>query len=385
MLKKLIVSLSIFSCVVASVAAQGINISKSLNTGNGYFDHLDVSASIGSPGIGIDVATPIGDYVKVRAGISYMPRFEVGSGFRVQVGDSLERKFDSHGNRIETKFDKLSGMLRSITGYDVDDEVEMRLKPSYYNFRFLVDVFPFRDKRWHFTAGFYAGNSELGRAVNSVEDMPSLMAVSMYNMMYDRLKEGKPMFDFGGNLPSLDLAPEIAEPLLERLDRYGRMGVHVGNYVKDGPILYRKDAEIYAYTDDGAPIYDWDSEGNPILEPIVLDENGNPKLEYYKGDPYMMVPGEKDGLVRVYAKSRRFKPYVGFGYGGTISKDGLTELSFDAGVLFWGGVPHVYTHDGTDLVNDVEHISGKVGRYVDIIKAFPVFPVLELRITRRIF
>lgn len=378
MLKTLIVTLSIISCAVFPISAQEFSVSKSLDTDNGYFNHLDISASVGTPGIGVDVAAPVGEYVKLRAGFTYMPRVELSSGFRVQVGDSLERKYDKQGNRLETKFDKMAGLLKSFTGYDVDDEVVMKMKPSYYNVRLLVDLYPFRSKKWHFTTGIYAGNSTLGRAYNATEDMPSLMAVGIYNMMYDAAKDNRPFLTYNGK--SVDLPGDIAQRLLQ----YGRMGVHVGNHLYDGPIYHNENAVIQEYEPDGTPIYEWDNDGNPIHEPIELDENGNPKLEYYKGDPYMMVPG-KDGMVRVTAKVNRIKPYVGFGYNGTVFKDKRTMLSFDAGVLFWGGKPHVYTHDGTDLVYDVENIKGKVGRYVSAIKCFPVFPVIELRVTRRIF
>lgn len=382
MIKPLIATLSFITCAALSVSAQVMNVSKSIHVGDGYFNHLDVSASIGSPGIGIDLSTPIGEYVNLRLGMTYMPQIEVSSSFRVQVGDSLEHKYDIHGNRVETKFDRLSYLLKSFVGYDVDDEVDMMIKPTYYNARLLVDFLPFRDKRWHLTAGFYVGPSEIGRAKNSTEDMPSLMAVNLYNMMYDRLMADKPLFSFGDQ--SFDVPPEFR--IKESFMYYGRMGVHVGDHLKDGPILYIKDAKPEDYEEDGTPIYSWDDDGNPIHEPVILDANGNPKLAYYKGDPYMMVPGEEDGMVRVVSKvNRKFKPYVGFGYGGTISKDGRTELSFDAGVLFWGGKPHVYTHEGIDLVYDVENIKGKVGNYVSLIKKFPVFPVLELRVTRRIF
>lgn len=365
MLRTLIAFLTIFSCAVLSVSAQEFGISKSINANNGYFDHLDVSASLGSTGIGIDVATPIGPYFKVRAGATYMPRFEMSSHFRVQVGDSLERKYDSHGNRLETKFDKLSGMLKSMVGYEVDDEVEMLIQPTYYNFHLLFDIHPFRDKRWHFTTGLYVGSKELGRAVNSTADMTSLMAVNMYNMMYDRVMTEGALFDFGSNIPPLDLAPEIQEPLQEKFQRYGRMAFPVGYYLNDGPMVSQRVPGEY------------DDEGNDLYVTVPA---------YRKGDPYMMVPDTKDGMVHVTAKAKSiFRPYVGFGYGGAISKDGLTELTVDAGVFFWGGKPHAYTHDGVDLVYDVEGIKGKVGRYVKAVKLFPVFPVLELRITRRIF
>jgi hypothetical protein len=38
-----------------------------------------------------------------------------------------------------------------------------------------------------------------------------------------------------------------------------------------------------------------------------------------------------------------------------------------------------------NLAKDVENIGGKVGDYVDLVKGCKVFPVVNLRITRRIF
>lgn len=304
---------------------------------NNVFSHLDIAATLGTTGIGVDLSTPLGDYVQLRTGFSYMPRFEMNSGFRVQVGDSLDKKWDKNGNRLETKFDRLSGYLKSIVGYDVDDEVTMTCKPTYYNFKLLVDAFPFRDKRWHLTAGFFVGPSEIARAYNRTEEMPSLLSVSMWNMLYDKAKNWEPIYDDY-------FMPEMLE---NKLLQYGRMGFHAGDYTHDG-----------------------------------IDSKGN---AYSKGDPYMMVPDEASGMVKAYIKVNRFKPYVGFGYGGAISKDGLTQLSFDAGVMFWGGTPSMITHDGTNLTKDVENVKGKLGRYVDAAKFFTVFPMLELRISRRIF
>ena len=38
-------------------------------------NHMDVGVNVGTMGLGIDVAMPIGDYVRVRAGYTYMPSF----------------------------------------------------------------------------------------------------------------------------------------------------------------------------------------------------------------------------------------------------------------------------------------------------------------------
>lgn len=302
-----------------------------------FFNHLDVAATLGTTGIGVDVATPVGEYVQLRAGFSYMPRFETTTSFRVQVGDKLDKKWDENGNRLQTKFDKLAGYLKSAVGYEVDDEVDMICKPTFYNFKVMADVFPFSDKRWHVTAGFFVGPSEIARAYNTTEEMPTLLSVGIWNNLYDKAYNFEPIYD------SYYIDPAIEQKLLDN----GRMAFHAGDFVDN-----------------------------------YVDSKG---INHKKGDPYMMEPEEKSGMVKAYVRTNRFKPYVGGGFSGAITKDKLTQISIDAGLMFWGGTPSVITHEGVDLTHDVENISGKLGRYVDTAKFFKVFPVLEVRISRRIF
>ena len=61
------------------------------------------------------------------------------------------------------------------------------------------------------------------------------------------------------------------------------------------------------------------------------------------------------------------------------------QVSFDAGMMFWGGTPSLITHDGTNLTKDVENISGKVGDWVDFLGGIKVYPVLQVRFTKTIF
>ncbi len=60
--------------------------------------------------------------------------------------------------------------------------------PTMNNFKLLVDVHPFRNKNWHVTTGFYWGPSKVAKAENAVYDGTSLVAVSMYNNLYERVK-----------------------------------------------------------------------------------------------------------------------------------------------------------------------------------------------------
>ena len=49
----------------------------------GYFKHLDVSVNLGTSGIGFDVATPLGNYVQLRAGYEFMPHFRYSVDFPI--------------------------------------------------------------------------------------------------------------------------------------------------------------------------------------------------------------------------------------------------------------------------------------------------------------
>ena len=91
------------------------------------------------------------------------------------------------GNRIETKFEKLSRLFEEVTGRHVGTSVDMIGRPVYGNLKFLVDIFPFRNKKWFFTAGFYYGSENVAKAYNRQEDIASLYSVDMYNRMYDKV------------------------------------------------------------------------------------------------------------------------------------------------------------------------------------------------------
>lgn len=335
--------LSVFVACGLSASAQG-SLKETLDEYH-MFNHLDASVTLGTTGIGFDVSTPVGDYAQLRVGYAFMPSFHKSMYFDVQVGDKPESKYDANGHRVETKFDKMSGVLKQVIGYEVDDQVEMIGRPQYHNLKVLVDVFPFQqDKRWHVTAGFFLGPSKIAETYNATEAMPTLLAVGVYNTFRDKTlasyAEGVDPYGIYPPVISIDNYyelndPDVIVPLAKRFISYGRMGMHVGNY------------------DDGSA--------------------------------YLMEPGE-DGMVKADMKVNAFKPYLGAGYGGRLLKNNdKFHIAVDLGAMFWGGSPRIITHDGTDLTRDVSDISGKVGRYVRLAKTFKVFPVLDVRLVYNIF
>lgn len=307
------------------------------------FQHLDISLTAGTTGIGIDVASPVGKYVQLRAGYEFMPRFTKRMKFDLTINGQPAIVYDEQGYKQETTFTQMNDFLYELTGYDVEDHVDMIGKPTINNFKFLVDVYPFQqNKHWHFTAGFYWGPSRFAYAENAIEFMRTLNAVGIYNQMYNKAVNREPLIKYE------DVSLEVPEELNKKIQDMGRLGFAVGYFKHD-----------------------------------IVDNAGN--VIHKAGERYIVEPDAR-GMVTVTAKSNSFKPYLGFGYGGRMIKNRDDwQVSFDCGAMFWGGTPDLYMHDGINLTEDVENISGQVGTYVDLFSSLKVFPVLSFRITKRIF
>lgn len=301
-------------------------------------NHLDGSITLGTTGLGVDLAMPIGNSVQVRTGFTFFPHYEQTMHFGVEVGDDLDPAVQ------DEKFNNLSKTLNEMFAFEVDRNVDMKGKPTMKNFKMLVDVFPFRNKHWHVTGGFYWGPSTVAKAENAAHDATSLVSVAIYNNLYDRvmvsyesikrMEEGDP----ADPIPYITINGQplyAGEELYNKFVSYGKMGVHMGDYAD--------------------------------------------------GKPYRMVP-DANNMVSCKIKVNNFRPYLGFGYGGKFSsRSDRNWISFDCGAMFWGGTPNVIAHDGVNLAKDVHNISGKVGDYVRISKHVKAYPVLELRLTHRIF
>jgi hypothetical protein len=296
-----------------------------INADRNIFSHLEVGVGVGTTGIGIDLATHITDHLRVRAGVDFTPHIKVPMSFSLQ-------SYTDEGGVNAGNFEKMQSYMKKLTGIDVDDRVDLDGVPTMTSFKLLFDVYPWVDRGWRFTAGFYAGGRRAAKALNTMGEMPSLLAVNIYNNFYDYIMSDdaidKPIF---GNTY---LDPFMVDEIREDLEGQGYMGIHVGDY-KDGR-------------------------------------------------PYMMQP-DKDGMVKVSAFVNRFKPYVGLGYTGDLGKTKRWKLDVDCGMMMWGGTPSLIVHDGVNLSKDIVNIKGKPGDYVDMMKAFKVYPVVSVSVSYRIF
>ena len=101
---------------------------------NNMFNHLGVGVSVGTDGIGFDVAAPIGNYVQARAGYTFIPSIKP----TITVG------YDRTKNG-ETKH--------------YEDDGDLTIKKG--DFKILFDVYPFKKSNFRVTAGAFIGGSEL--------------------------------------------------------------------------------------------------------------------------------------------------------------------------------------------------------------------------------
>ena len=331
-MKRIIYSIALLCATTFSATAQNTK----------PFGNLDLGVTLGTTGVGFDVAMPVHDMVKLRTGFEFMPRFNMDLNFGVE-------SFGEDGIPTGSSIDRMSEVLYGLTGYKVDQNITMKTKPTMWNFKFLVDVYPFKNnKHWHVTAGFHWGPSKIGEAVNAIEDSPSLFAVGMYNHLYDVAYQDWVLGIPTPIITTNTTGPVYMDPMIEKqLTSMGQMGIPLGTFTHD-----------------------------------MTDAYG---VEHKQGDTYYMEPNE-NSMVYADATTNSFKPYVSFGYEGRLIKGNDDyHIGFDAGVMFWGGTPSIITHEGINLSKDVENIGGKVGDYVKFVKGVKAFPVLNLRITRRIF
>ena len=290
------------------------------------FNHLAIGIGFGTEGASLDLALPIGHYVQLRAGMSYLPSIK------------LTKHFDASqsGSAGVSNFDSISSILHDITGLQFDEQIDMKANTQLWNGKILVDVFPFKKKNWFFSAGLYFGPKQVLHIENAAEDMGTLIALSTFNNIYNKVEDAvandNPAQIFG----DISLTPQMMDQIMS----IGRLGIAVGTY--------KQTTE-----------------------------------SHQAGDIYNMVPDE-NGMIKLDIRSNVVRPYVGFGYRTAISRDKRSFFSVDAGILCWGTLKMI-THDGTNLIKEIDVTHPMLKQYTDVVNHLKVYPSVNIRFTRQIF
>lgn len=301
------------------------------------FKHIEAGVKVGTMGIGVDIATPINKNINVRAGISFMPQITLTKGYKIATVGSVNE--DNSPQAQEQRLKKLCGYLSDMIGdslyKNVDEYVDMNHQVKFYNAHLLVDWYPFKKKNWHFTAGLYIGPKNVGKAINADWESATMVAINMYNNMYDQiqeLEEGEyPSFNWGKY--NFEMDPFSGDQMINAFNENGRATVKLGEFP------------------DGTPHY---------------------------------VNPDRSAVMEAKAEQNSIKPYIGFGWQTNTGHDKRWTFGFNAGILYWGKT-HIYCNDGVCLVHDVQNIDGRVGSLLKLLKNTPVYPNLELRLAYSLY
>ena len=287
------------------------------------FKHLEVSVTLGTTGLGIDVAAPICDFLQVRLGYDYMLPFKRKFEMPLAGGGEAARVYDETGNRKVTKFNEIQNYIYEQSGYDLEESIPMDAKITMNNLKLLFDFYPLAyNKHLHVTTGVYWGPSQFAKAEKGSGADVTLSYMASYNNQYEQAAADDP------------------------IKKYGRLDLYPGDYD-----------------------HDFVTKG----------------VMHKKGTPYLTQPTE-NGAVTIHAKSWSVKPYLGIGYTGRLikSRDDW-KVSAALGVMIWGGTPLQETHDGTDLSSKVCNIKGTMGHSIALVEAIKVYPVLSVRLAKTLF
>ena len=285
------------------------------------FQHLDLALSLGTSGIGIELASPICESAQVRIGYEFMPHFRRHKSFDVMVGNEPSRQYDETGCRKETDYDKVREMMYEEIGLDMLDHVDFTGRFTMQNFKFLVDIFPLYDnKKLHFTVGFYWGPSEFATMESDRGFNGTISCITYYNKKHAAASEG------------------------ELIKSFGTAGINVGTFANN-----------------------------------ILDADG--RMIHKAGEPYKMTGGDQ-GTISIPVTSNSFKPYLGVGYTSQLLKKRKDiKFAVTGGVMFWGGTPSMYTPDGINITKDINH---KDWSSVNLISKLKVYPTIGIRIIKNI-
>ena len=116
----------------------------------GYFNSLSIGANIGTTGWGIDVATPIGQYLALRAGITIMPNF-------------------SYSDEVDIDY-------ATSQSYDVPASMEVEGSMGRTAGEVLLNFYPFKRASFFISGGAVFGGDKLIKVKGHSNELANLQA-----------------------------------------------------------------------------------------------------------------------------------------------------------------------------------------------------------------
>lgn len=410
-----LLALSLMTIVHAQDKTEGKQSWTTTLAQKGILNHMDVGVNVGSLGIGLDVAVPVGDYVRVRAGYNYMPRFTLHSNFSIETRNGSISHLISKVGKISDKlaefnidlnkpgFEEYKELFDKFSNIEQRDYVTMGMSPTLHQFKFLVDIMPFKNnKHWSFTAGFFVGPSRIGKAYNMEKETILLEGINSYNDIYADYPQkginGTYLFDASRTMPEGHHPAEY-----DLFYKNGLAGFNLGTFADGDKAMMVPDANntIHAdliinkfrpYLGVGYNTHlSRNKKWNLNVDAGIMFLGGKPKIlvnNVYKFDDSTLVLDENDSSVSGISDEDYYKDHNFYVSG--IGVDTYGKYYGEIVRNYYDGVNEKYIdcsniQNNVDLVRDLHDIPGKVGDMVNKISKFKVYPNISVSVSYRIF
>lgn len=117
----------------------------------GYFNSLGLGLSVSTVGVGLEVSTPIGNYLALRGGVSFMPKFTVT--------------------------DEVNADLKGVPqGYPQSAEVELEGSTKRTTGELLLNLYPFRSNGFFVAVGASFGGDKFVQITGHSDELQQLIA-----------------------------------------------------------------------------------------------------------------------------------------------------------------------------------------------------------------
>ena len=117
----------------------------------GYFNSLGLGLSVSTVGVGLEVSTPIGNYLALRGGVSFMPKFTVT--------------------------DEVNADLKGVPqGYPQSAEVELEGSTKRTTGELLLNLYPFRSNGFFVAAGASFGGDKFVQITGHSDELQQLIS-----------------------------------------------------------------------------------------------------------------------------------------------------------------------------------------------------------------
>ena len=229
--------------VMALLSVQTVSAQKD-SEDFGLFDHVGIGVSLGTYGLGFDLAAPVTDYAALRAGVSFIPTISYKDDVNINDSNPL-----------------------------INSNIDIEGKLNTFDIKLLADAYPFKGSAFHFTAGVFFGKKEL-ISVNNTS--PIINDPSKYGKLGVKLGDYRISTDKNGNIQA-DVAINKVKPYL---------GLGFGRAVP-------KKSRVSVSCDLGVMFW-----GCPRLGAMTKDDWGNETYHKFKSSELDEYDDEdlKDGL-----------------------------------------------------------------------------------------